>query len=391
MINFDFISPTRIIFGKEKEKEIGKIISSYGFSSVLLVYGGESVKRIGAYDSVANSLKENGITFKELKGVRPNPEVSSVIEGVRIAKEIRAELILALGGGSPIDCAKAIAAYYYHDGDFMDYSLGKANLTKALPVGVILTVSGAGSEASNSCVISSDSLNIKKGFHSDLVRPLFAIENPELTYSVSLRQTAIGAVDAIMHSLERYLCPSSNDELADSFALDICRNLKDSLLVCMKNPHDYDVRANLMVGSTLSHNGLTGIGKQTRFAIHPLQAAIGGLHPEHVHGEGVGILYIGYCKVMMDQLEDKLASIAKILFNIDYIDKRKAAIMGVEAWKDFLKSLSLAASLSEIGIVESDLQSFADLVTGNGTRVVGCCRRPLDREMALEAYRACLR
>ena len=225
MIDFIYNIPTKVYFGKDKENEIGNILKDYNFSKILIVIGGHSVENTGLLRRVLDKIDENNIDYKIYKGVRPNPTIQSCRECLEIAKDYKPELILAIGGGSVIDCAKNVACGYYYDGDSFDFNKHVANVSKALPIGVILTTAAAGSELSNSCVIQDDSINYKSGFNSDLVRPKFVVENPELTYSVNAYQTGVGIVDIMMHTLERYLCKSNGIEPADDFALSVLKNV----------------------------------------------------------------------------------------------------------------------------------------------------------------------
>ncbi|MDD4154190.1 MAG: iron-containing alcohol dehydrogenase, partial [Bacilli bacterium] len=270
MLDFNFVSPTKLFFGREKEKDVGAIIKSFGFKKILFHYGTGSIKASGLFDKIVDSLKNSGIEYVELGGVRVNPTHSLVRAGVYLAQKEQIDMILAVGGGSVIDSAKSIAVGYYYDGDPFDFNLHKAQPKKALPVGVVLTIAAAGSELSASCVISNDETNVKSGFNTDLNRPLFAICNPELTYSVSKYQTGCGIVDIISHSFERYFSPSEHKELSDEFALSVIRHVIEVGKRAIDNPKDYDARASLMLASTFSHNGITGLGKKTSMPIHYL-------------------------------------------------------------------------------------------------------------------------
>ena len=228
MIDFDFVAPTRIVFGKKSEERLGGLLREYGFKRVFLIYGGGSIKRSGLYDKVVSEMSQNGVSFEELSGIRANPTLQSVKDGIEKARKFKPDLLLAVGGGSVIDAAKSIGVGYFYDGDPFDFNLKKAAPEKTLPVGVILTIASAGSEMSNSCVISNDSTSVKQGFNSDLIRPLFAIENPELTYTVSPYQTAAGFSDIMMHSLERFFGESDSLQLSDDWALDLVANVMEA-------------------------------------------------------------------------------------------------------------------------------------------------------------------
>ncbi|MCR4562802.1 MAG: iron-containing alcohol dehydrogenase [Bacilli bacterium] len=390
MIDFDFINPTRIIFGKGKENEVGNIIAEYGFKRVLVVYGGNSTKKSGLYDRVIARLDEKGIFHCELGGITPNPELKFVIEGRKIARENKIDMILAVGGGSVIDTSKAVAASYYYSGDPFDFNLKKVTPDRTIRVGVILTISSAGSESSDSCVITNPETKRKQGFNHWRNRPLFAIENPELTYSVSKYQTAIGTADIMMHSMERYFNFSEENQLCDDLALAVVKNAMISGKNSVQNPTNYEARGQMMLASSLAHDGLTSIGKVSQFVVHPLEHAVSGYRPDVPHGAGIAICYLGWAKYVYKQDLPKFARLSRYLFNIDVEDDEKAAIIGIEAMRDFYLSIGLPTRLSEFGITESDLPILADLATGNGTRVIGRCPQSLDKKDVEAIYRLCL-
>ena len=390
MIDFDFVAPTRILFGKGAENKLGETLVSYGVKSVLLVYGGGSILRSGLYGAIVRQLKQNGITYQELKGIRANPSLKSVVEGIEITRKNHFDLILAVGGGSVIDACKAIGVGHYYDGDPFDFNLKKAVPTKTIPVGVVLTISSAGSEMSNSCVISNDETNIKQGFNCDLIRPLFAIENPELTYTVSPYQTAVGFCDTMMHSLERYFGDSDSLQLADDWALDIVANTMKAGVRALKDPFDYEARAALMLNSSLSHNGYTGIGKKYAFVVHPLEHALSGYRPDVAHGAGVALLYSAWASYVAPAHPEKFVRLAKRLFNLQEKDDVETSIMGIAAMKEFFHSVGMPVSFKEIGVTENDIEILADLASGNGTRVIGCYPQSLNRQDIVSIYRSLL-
>ena len=390
MNDFDFVMPTRIIFGKGSEEKIASILKGYGFSRILLVYGGGSIKKIGLYDKVIALLDQEGITHVELSGVTPNPDKAFAVRGLLLAKDAQVQMILAIGGGSVLDVAKSISVGYFYDGDPFDFNLHKASPTRHLPVGSILTIAAAGSESSDSCVISDNEKHIKSGFNHVLNRPLFAIEDPELTYSVSPYQTACGVTDIMMHSLERYFNASDDNQLADAWALDLCKNVMVAGLKALQNPHDYDARAQLMLDSSLSHDGLTSLGKKAMFVVHPLEHGLSGYRPKIAHGAGIAICYLGWARYVYQKDPAKFARLARSLFDIKVEDGRKAAIMGIDEMRNFYVSIGMPTSLKEVGITENDLPELADLVSGNGTHVIGCCPQSLEKQDVLGVYRLCL-
>lgn len=389
MIDFDFVNPTRIVFGHKAEEKLPEILLGYGFHNILLVYGGGSIKRSGLYDKVVTLLDHAKIAHHELSGITPNPEKSFVLAGLKIAKANKIDAILAIGGGSVLDVAKSIAAGFYYEGDPFDFNLGKVKPSKALPVGSILTIASAGSESSDSCVISDPETKIKKGFNNPINRPLFAIEDPELTYTVSAYQTAVGITDIMMHSLERYFNASDAYQLADDWALTLCKNVMIAGKKALANPSDYDARAALMLDSSLSHDGLTGIGKKTPFVVHPLEHGLSGYKSDIAHGAGIAVCYLGWSRYVYKKDPSKFARLTRVLFDVKVEDDEKAAIMGINAMSDFYRSIGMPTSLRELGIVEKDLPFLASLVSGNGTHVIGCCPQSLETKDVEALYRLC--
>jgi alcohol dehydrogenase YqhD (iron-dependent ADH family) len=352
MIDFNFVSPTKIIFGHGAESKIGALLRDYGFKNVLLVYGSASIKLNGLYGKVVAWLDEADIHHEEISGVRANPSKELVTQGVALALAKKCDAILAIGGGSVIDTAKSIGVGYYYKGDPFDFNLHVAVPKKSLPVGVILTIASAGSELSNSCVISDDTSHIKQGFNSDIVRPLFAIEDPELTYSVPAYQTACGVSDIMMHSLERYFAQSDDLQLADEWALDLIKNTMIAGKQALKDPHDYEARAALMLDSSLSHNGLTGLGKPFQFVVHPLEHALSGYRSDITHGAGVALLYPAWAEYVYKRQPHKFAHLAKALFKIKGTDELQVAIMGIDQMRKFFASIGMPTSFKEVGLTK---------------------------------------
>lgn len=367
MKNFEFYSPTKVYFGKDTEKQIGEIINSYNYKSVLLVYGQNSIKKIGLYDTVINSLNAQDIKFIELSNIEPNPKLSKVKEGVALIRKNPVDLILAVGGGSTIDTAKAIACAYYIEEDPWCLNAHLVKPLKALPVATILTISAAGSELSNSCVITNDDTKVKSGFNSDLIRPVFSILNPELTYTVSPYQTSCGIVDILMHTLERYLNDASNQYFTDEIALGLMKSVLKCGKMALANPYDYDARASLMIASSYSHNGLTGLGGNFYFTVHKLEHELSGTYDEIAHGAGLAALYSGWALTVYDKLPHKFARFAREIFNININDDLECAKEGILALKQYFQEINMPVSLSEFGITEEEHLEMAKRITKNDT------------------------
>lgn len=346
MNNFEFISPTKIYFGKDKEKEIGNIIKSYNFKKIAFIYGGGSIKKIKLYDSIINSLNENDIEFIEIPGVEPNPKLSFVIDAINKLKDKKIEMILAVGGGSVIDSAKLISHAMYYNNNPFDFNEAKATNNNVIPVGVILTISAAGSELSDSCVISNDLINpyYKKGFNSPTNRPLFAILNPMLTYSVSKFQTGCGIVDIMMHTLERYMNYNDNCHLSENISIGLLKTVLHYGKIAINDPTNYEARAELMLASSLSHNGLTGLGKKQLMRVHALEHILSGCYDEVYHGEGLAILWPAWCYYVLDNKKANmlLTRLAKELFDKD------SAVEGIESLKQYFNDIGMKTSLSDL-------------------------------------------
>lgn len=390
MKNFEFVSPTKIYFGPGKENDVGSILKEFGASRVLIVIGKNSVIKSGLLERVVVSLGKASIPFELLRGVRANPTFDLVEEGLSIIRTHKIDFILAIGGGSVIDTAKCIAVNFYHNGGVKDINLHKAIPTKALPVGVILTISAAGSELSNSCVIQDDATGIKVGFNSDLVRPVFAIENPELTYSLPKEQIAYGVVDILMHTLERYFSESDKYELADEFALGLIKNVLEVGLLAYQNPTNYEYQSALMLASSLSHNGLTSIGKKYYMPVHQLEHPLSGSFPHIAHGLGLAILFPAWCKYYYKYDIDKFTTLGERVFDIYSGDKEQDALATISAFEEYFARMDLPNKLSDLGVKKEDIESLVNKVTNNNTRTVYHHIKPINDEVARKIYYSCL-
>lgn len=390
MIDFDFVSPTKIYFGSNKEELIGQICNERGYKRVYIVIGQGSVKRNGLLDRVLASLDAQDIKYQILEGVRPNPTIDLCHKGIEEARIFAPNLILAIGGGSVIDTAKNIAVGYFYVGDSFDFNLHKAKPKKALPIGVILTIAASGSELSNSCVIQDDETQVKKGFNDDLVRPVFAIENPKLTYSVSKVQTAYGIVDIMMHTLERYFNGSSENEPADGFAEALLRSVIKSAKVVINNPTDYDARAVLMLMSSLSHNGLTSIGKGSLLYVHQLEHAVSGVYPDVAHAAGLAVLFPAWAKYYVNIDTDKFDSLARNVFGLNNKNKLENAKAGIKEIEKLFDSLDMPKSFKDLGINEPDISKLVNLITNNGERVIKHPKKDMDEKVLTAIFNSCL-
>lgn len=385
MNDFIFQSPTKIYFGRGKENLIGEIIKEYNFHKILLVYGKNSIKKSGLYDKVISSLKNNNVSYLELSGIEPNPKLSKVKEGLKLIKEEHVDLILAVGGGSVIDTAKAIACSYYIDEDPWCLNDHSVIPSQALPVGVILTISAAGSELSTSSVISNDETKVKSGYNTELNRPLFAVMNPELTFSVSKYQTACGIVDILMHTLERFLNDVPNQYFTDEIAIGLMRTVIECGKKAINNPLDYDARASLMLASSFSHNGLTGLGGNFYFTVHKLEHELSGTFDEVAHAAGLSVLYSGWALTVYEELPHKFAMFARRVLDINIDNNLECAKAGIIALKEYFKFIGMPTTLSELNIKEEDYLPMANRITKNDTITVPGFVK-LDKKLVLSIF-----
>lgn len=389
MIDFDFQIKTKLYFGKDKHLLTGKVLKEFNAKKVLVFIGQGSVKSSGLLDVILNTLKEEDIEFKVLEGIRPNPTADMARDFVKVAKEYNPDFLLAIGGGSVIDTAKSVAVGYFYEGDCFDFNRHLVTPKQALPLGVVLTISAAGSEMSVSCVIQDDDLMIKSGFVSDLIRPAFAIENPELTYSVSPRQTMNGIVDIMMHTLERYFQPSCDNEPADGFAESVLKSVMKAGSIVTNNPHDYESRAVLMLMSSFSHNGLTHIGKKFFMPVHQLEHALSGVYPEVSHGAGLAVLFPAWAKCYLETDVDKFDKFARNVFGLNNPNKFENAKEGIRAIEEFFKSINAPLTFKELGIENPDIDKLINVLLNGGKKVIPHDKKPLDKEIARIIYESC--
>ena len=390
MKDFTFVSPTKIYFGKTALSNLPLIVSNK-YKKVLLVYGKNSIKKIGLYDEIVSLLSSAKTEYFELSGIRANPDISKTREGLEIIRKNGIDLVLAIGGGSVIDTAKSICASYYYDGDPFDVKLHKAKPTNALPLGVILTISASGSELSDSCVMMDDVSGIKQGFNSDIVRPLFAIMDPEYTYSVDKYQTGCGIVDIVSHSLERYFSPSGPLEICDSLALSIIKDTIEAGKIAIKEPNNYDARAALMLLGSYSHNGLTSLGKEKQMPIHKMEHALSAYDIRIAHGAGLSILIPLWMEASYKKDLDKFVRFANEIFDVKIENKEKCALKGIKLLREYFKSIGMPITLKEVGISQNDVSKIVDMMTDCGAHRVGPSSiNPLNKEEIIKLLESIL-
>lgn len=375
MINFRSYNPTKIIFGKDTYKEIGGILGEYGKKKVLMVYGGRSLKANGVYDQVVHSLEASGILFFELGGVKSNPRLSLVYEGIEIAKREQIDMVLAVGGGSVIDTAKAVAHGVANpEVDIWEFWCKNQVSKKALPIGVVLTLSAAGSETSDSAVLTNEEIGVKRGLSTDLNRPAFALMNPELTYTLPVYQVGCGIVDIMMHTLDRYFTQTEHNEMTDVIAEGLLRTVIKNGAVAILNSHDYDAMSELMWAGSLSHNGLTGLGAVTDFAVHQLGHELSARF-DIAHGASLSAVWGAWATYVCPAKPERFAQFAKNVWGIEDDDVEAAGKKAIEKTVTYFHSLHMPTCFSEakeIGLkTDDEVKALAKGCSYGATRTIG--------------------
>lgn len=357
MYNFEYFAPTKVVFGRKTREQTGKLIKNEKCSKVLIHYGGNSAKRSGLIDSIKASLEEEGIKYVELGGVVPNPRLSLVYQGIDLCRKENVDFILAVGGGSVIDSSKAIGYGVANGGDVWDFYDRKRQADTCLPVGVVLTIAAAGSEMSDSSVITKEEGWIKRAYNSDLARPRFAVMDPELTMTLPDYQTAYGCTDILMHTMERYFTSGGNMEITDSIAEALMRTVMKYAHILKEDSGNYEARAEIMWAGSLSHNGLTGCGNDGGdFATHMLEHEIGGMF-DVAHGAGLAAVWGSWARYVY---KDCLPRFVRFAVNVMGVQERESqeetALGGIEAMEAFYHSIDMPTSFTELGLNPTDEQ-----------------------------------
>lgn len=382
MENFKYYAPTKVIFGKDTEKEIGNLLKEFNGKKILIHYGGGSVVRSGLLAKVKNYLKESNIDYIELGGVKPNPRLSLVKKGIELGKRENIDFILAIGGGSVIDSAKGIGYGMMIDYDVWNlYSKNKFS-NNCMPIGVILTMAAAGSEMSPSSVITNEEGWLKRSFSIDNARPKFAILNPELTYTLPKYQSASGIVDIMMHTMERYFSPTGNMEITDEIAEGLIRTVIRNAPIIMENPADYESRAEIMWASSLAHNGLTGCGGTGDWSSHQLEHELGGIY-DVAHGAGLSAIWGSWARYVFKENPKRFARFANKIFNIENVGDENTALLGIETMEKFYKSIDMPINLKELGLEPSleEIKILANKCSFNGKRTIGSFKELTEQDM----------
>ena len=390
MRDFNFYAPTEVVFGKQSEEQVARLVRHYGGTRVLVHFGGQSAKRSGLLDKIIALLDADGISHVELGGVVPNPRLSLVKKGVALCRDEKVDFILAIGGGSVIDSAKAIGYGVGYEGEPWDFWTGKAVPASCLPIGVVLTIPAAGSEMSSSCVITNDENNDKRGVNSNLCRCKFCIMNPERTFTLPAYQTAAGATDIMMHTMERYLTVYDDMTLTDAIAEALMRTVKDSAMEVMRNPTDYRHRAQIMWAGSLSHNDLTECGSTKDFATHRLEHELSAMF-DVTHGAGLAAIWGSWARFVLPGHEARFARFATNVMGVDcdFTDLRRTAERGIEATERFFSSLGMPVSIHELlgrDITDDEIEEMARRASHDGQITLGNIR-VLKREDMVEIYK----
>jgi alcohol dehydrogenase YqhD (iron-dependent ADH family) len=364
MLNFDLNIPTRILFGKGSQHLIGEALKPFA-KKVLLHYGGGSVKKSGLYDEVIASLKKSGIETVELGGVKPNPRLSLVYEGIKIAKEEKVDVILAVGGGSAIDSAKAIGIGVCYDGDVWDFYERKATIKKTLPVATILTIPAAGSESSDGSVITNEEKQLKIGLDSDIMRPIVSAVNPEHFFTLPKNQIANGVSDMMSHIFERYFTNTTNTDLTDALCEATLRTIIKNALIVIENPTNYEAWSEVGFGGSVAHNNLLGVGREQDWACHGMEHELSAIY-DVAHGAGLAVLTPGWMRYVYKTNIDMFVQFAVKVMGVDGSFRDSDAIVneGINRLVDFYKKMGLATTISELGIDGDNLELMAKKSTG---------------------------
>ena len=368
MNDFDFYSPTYFVFGRGREAEAGTYVKKFGGSRVLVLYGGHSAKKSGLLDRVLASLNGAGLHTAELGGVKPNPRSGLVYEGIDLCRKEGIDFLLAVGGGSVIDTAKAIAIGVPYEGDFWDFFSGKVP-EKALPVGTVLTIAASGSEGSPDSIITNEKTLDKNSAEADCLRPCFSILDPALTESLPPYQTACGVTDIMAHAFERYFTNTEDVEVTDRLLEGVLLTMLHEGPRVMADPHDYGARANIMWAGMVCHNDMMGVGRKQDWNSHHLEHVLSALY-DCAHGAGLAVImpaWMRYCADHHDGL--RMAQMAVRVFGcqMDFADPRRTALEGIAAFRAFLKSIGMPLTFAEIGADPADIPKLVEMNhVGNG-------------------------
>ncbi len=361
MQNFTFYSPTKFEFGREAENRCGALVKEFGGSRVLLHFGGGSAVRSGLLDRVKKSLEASGVTYVELGGVHPNPLDDLVYEGIELCRKENIDFIVAVGGGSSIDSAKAIAMGAVNEEDFWDFYIGKAEPKNFLPVGTVLTIAAAGSEGSGDSVITKKSTMEKRGFGHEGIRPRFSIMNPALTQTLPAYQTACGITDIMAHVFERYFTTTKNVETTDRLCEAVLLAMKNEAPKVIANPDDYEARANIMWAGTVAHTNIVGVGRNQDWNSHGIEHELSGLY-DCAHGAGLAVIMPAWMTYVMHNDVMRFAQAAVRIWgcDMDFANPERTALAGIKAFRTFLHNIGMPINFEELGAKEEDIPKLVE-------------------------------
>ena len=390
MEDFEFVSPTHFVFGHDAELKAGAMLAERGARKVLIHYGGGSAVESGLIDRMKSTLDNAGVEHVLLGGVRPNPEVGLVREGVALCKEHGIDWVLAVGGGSVIDSAKAIAVGAHYDGDVWDFFETKRQTSDVLPIAVVLTIPAAGSEASKNTVVSNDELGLKSGYPNNAQRPKLAFMNPELTFTLPPYQTAAGLTDMFCHLLERFFDDVGPVPVTDNLNLSLMKTVRAEAPRVLVDPDNYDARANVMWAGMLCHQGLAGVGRHEDWATHGLEHELSALDPSITHGAGLAVMFPAWMEYVYGENPARFAYYGREVFGLAPTgDVEDDALSAIDETRSFFASLGMPVTLAELGIGEDDIESMIPTLKENKGEPFGSFMK-LSMDDAREIYRLAL-
>lgn len=390
MLNFTYYCPTLIEFGKDTQQQVGDLVKRFGGTKVLLHYGGKSAESSGLLAQVRASLKASELEFVELGGVQPNPRLDLVYQGIDLARQEQVDFVLAVGGGSVLDSAKAISMGIPYDGDVWDLFETRGPIEEVTPLGTIITLPATGSEASNSTVINNQKQQKKYGYRSDLIRPLFSIMNPELTYTLPAYQVACGAVDMISHILERYFSNTPDCDFTDRQSEAALKSIIENTLLVFENPKNYAARANMFWAGTIAHNNILGVGKEQDWSSHAIEHELSALY-DVAHGAGLATVLPAYMKYTLPQHVMRYAQLAHRVWDIEmnFQNPEETARQGIDAFEDFFATIGMPTTFKQLGANEEDIPYLAQHCRLNNGDKLGYFQ-PLNRSDIAKIYQLCL-
>ena len=375
MRDFVYYAPTEVVFGKESEEQVARLVKKYGGHKVLVHYGGKSAKKSGLLDKICALLEQGGVDHLLLGGVVPNPRLSLVQEGIALCRKEKVDFLLAIGGGSVIDSAKAIACGVPFDGNVWDVYMGKAEPASYLPVACVLTIPAAGSEMSDSSVITNEDGDVKVGYSNAMSRPRFAIMNPVRTFTLPPYQTAAGVTDMMMHTMERYFSPEDDMDLTDALAEALLRSMKENVYKVLADPEDYRARAQVMWGGSLAHNDLTGCGMSGDWATHQLEHELSGMF-DVTHGAGLAAVWPSWARYVYKVNVSRFVRFAVNVMDVpnDFTDPEGTALRGIEAMERFYHSIGMPINIHELigrDITDDEIREMVRKCSRDGSLTQG--------------------